>query len=155
MAAVNEAYRVLSDPGRRVVYDRSLGEVAPTGGACGPPSAVDPETRSATGADAAEPAGARRPGAGAMADDGGRAVIGSAAVLVSSIFDDPAATAKPDGIIQPGSCVEFEVNGDAREVVCGSADDIVVQSLVPLDAVCPAGTVAHRDRLGLGIACVA
>jgi hypothetical protein len=76
-------------------------------------------------------------------------------VLVSSFFDDPPGTEPPDGIIQPGSCVAFEVNGDAREVTCGSGNDVVVQSLVPLDAVCPSGTVGHRDRLWLGIACVA
>jgi hypothetical protein len=86
---------------------------------------------------------------------GAVALFGSGVVLVSSFFDDPASTARPDGIIQAGSCVEFEINGDAREVACGSGNDIVVQSIVPLDAVCPSGTVAHRDRLGLGIACVA
>ena len=44
------------------------------------------------------------------------AVIGSVAVLVSSFFSrDPEGRA-PDGILQPGSCVAFEPNGDAREV---------------------------------------
>ena len=37
----------------------------------------------------------------------------------------------------------------------GGDDDIVVAVLVPLDGVCPTGTVGHRDRQGLGIACVA
>ena len=156
MAAVNEAYRVLSDPGRRVLYDRSLDEVAPAGGAASPPfaAAPDDEERDAVPMrpNLLAPAGPARVPWRMMVV---LALVGSAVVLVSSLFDDPAATAKPDGIIQPGSCVEFEINGDAREVACGGADDIVVQSLVPLDAVCPAGTVAHRDRLGLGIACVA
>ena len=126
------------------------------GGAAGPPFGVDPDDEERYAApmrpNPLAPAGPARVPWRMMAV---LAVAGSGVVLVSSLFDDPAATAKPDGIIQPGSCVEFEVNGDAREVVCGSADDIVVQSPVPLDAVCPAGTVAHRDRLGLGIACVA
>ena len=158
MASVNEAYRVLSDPGWRVAYDRSLDEVAPAGGgAASPPFAVDPDDMEGQGAtpmrpNVLAPAGPARVPWRMM---GALALVGSGVVLVSSLFDDPAATARPDGIIQPGSCVEFEINGDAREVVCGSADDIVVESLVPLDAVCPAGTVAHRDRLGLGIACVA
>jgi molecular chaperone DnaJ len=162
MAAVNEAYRVLSDPGRRVVYDRSLDEVRPADGAASAPFAADPADR-ADSDDEVRSVPPMRPNVLAPAGParvpwrmmGVLAVVGSGVVLVSSLFDDPAATAKPDGIIQPGSCVAFEVNGDAREVVCGTADDIVVQSLVPLDAVCPAGTVAHRDRLGLGIACVA
>jgi molecular chaperone DnaJ len=157
MAAVNEAYRVLSDPGRRVVYDRSL-----DGGGTNDSSAPtapfeaepDDEERYAVPMrpNVLAPAGPARVPWRMM---GAVALLGSGVVLVSSFFDDPAGTAKPDGIIQPGSCVEFEINGDAREVVCGSGNDIVVDSLVPLDGVCPSGTVAHRDRLGLGIACVA
>jgi molecular chaperone DnaJ len=84
------------------------------------------------------------------------AVIGSAAVLLSSMFSRDPEVEQPDGILGPGSCVGFEANGDAREVVCnGAGDDIVVEVLVPLDGECPTGTVGHRDRQGLGIACVA
>ena len=84
------------------------------------------------------------------------AVIGSVAVLVSSMFSRDPKVEQPDGILRQGSCVAFEPNGDAREVTCtGGADDIVVQQLVPLDGQCPTGTVGHRDRQGLGIACVA
>ena len=83
------------------------------------------------------------------------AAIGSAAVLISSLFDDPPKEEPPDGILRPGSCVAFETNGDVREVACGSdGDDIVVEVLVPLDGICPGGTVGHRDRLSLGLACV-
>ena len=65
-------------------------------------------------------------------------------------------SSRPTASCVPGSCVAFEPNGDAREVACGQADgdDIVVEVLVPLDGTCPSGTVGHRDRLGLGIACV-
>ena len=82
------------------------------------------------------------------------AAVGSAVVLISSLFDDPPGDEPPDGILGPGSCVAFETNGDVREVACGGADDIVVEVLVPLDGICPTGTVGHRDRLGLGMACV-
>jgi molecular chaperone DnaJ len=52
--------------------------------------------------------------------------------------------------------VALEANGDAREVACtGDAGrDAVVRVLVPLDARCPDGSEPHRDRLGLGIACL-
>ncbi len=44
------------------------------------------------------------------------ALVGSALVLVSSFFDDPPSVEPPDGLLRPGSCVDFETNGDAREI---------------------------------------
>jgi hypothetical protein len=85
------------------------------------------------------------------------AAIGTGAVLVSATRDSSSGDEPPDGIIRPGSCVEIETNGDAREVACDAeaGAGLVVEVLVPLDAPCPSGTVGHRDRLGLGIACIA
>jgi hypothetical protein len=151
MVAINEAYRVLNDPGRRAVYDRSLqAPSAPTNDVDldadldvppAPPDKPNPLS----------PAGpARFPWRLAAA----AALIGSAVVLISSFLDDPPSEEPPDGVLQPGSCVAFETNGDVREVACTGEDDVVVEVLVPLDGRCPGGTVGHRDRLGLGVACV-
>ena len=85
---------------------------------------------------------------------GAAALIGSGLVLVSSFFDDPPSVEPPDGLLRPGSCVAFETNGDAREIACTGNGDVVVVVVVPLDATCPTGTVGHRDRLGLGRACI-
>ncbi len=160
MATVNEAYRVLADPGRRLLYDRSLrGEH--TGSAVGAPAQrfggdVEADDRSPTiVADRPtflSPAGPARVPWKLMAV---LAAIGTGAVLVSATRDSSSGDEPPDGIIRPGSCVEIETNGDAREVACEAGAGLVVEVLVPLDATCPSGTVGHRDRLGLGIACIA
>jgi len=148
MVAVNEAYRILADPGRRAVYDRSLTipETIPD------ELFVDAEPPVPPRDNPLSPAGPARFPWRLMVV---AAVIGSGAVLISSFFSHDPKVAPPDGILRPGSCVAFEPNGDAREVNCGGEGDIVVVQLVLLDGRCPVGTVGHRDVQGLGIACVA
>ena len=85
----------------------------------------------------------------------GGAVVGAAVVLGAAALTEPAQPPRPDNVLEPGSCVVIEANDDAREVTCaGNADDLVVVRLVPLDGRCPVGLSAHRDRQGMGIACV-
>jgi molecular chaperone DnaJ len=153
MVALNEAYRVLADPGRRAVYDRSLLTPTETGAADGD-DLLD-RMDSVVVADKPNPLSPAGPARVPWRLMLAVAAIGSAVVLISSLFDDPPQEEAPDGILSPGSCVAFETNGDVREVACGGGeDDIVVEVLVPLDGICPSGTVGHRDRLGLGLACV-
>ncbi len=155
MPALNEAYHVLSDPGRRAIYDRSLeqrpGAVVTDDWSSGPDDVEEPpivrrETRLL-------PAGPARVPWKLMLIT---AVVGSVAVLVGAAFNDPPSQETPDGILRTGSCVEIEANGDAREIACTATDvDVVVELLLPTGAECPAGLAAHRDRLGLGTACIA
>lgn len=151
MVAINEAYRVLADPGRRALYDRSL--LAPDVGVevDGDEADGEPSVTVVDKPNVLSPSGPARVPWKLMLVV---AAVGSAVVLVSSLFDDPPAAETPDGILGPGSCVAFEPNGDAREVPCDGDRDVVVELLVPLDGTCPGDTVGHRDRLGLGIACV-
>ena len=157
MAEINEAYRVLSDPGRRAVYDRSLAAAAPG------PAEVDRDEADVD----VEPLHDRpphaRPGRVLAPDGPARfpwkpmlvvAAVGSALVLVSAALADPPGEEVPDGIIRTDSCVTIELNGDAREVACTGDGDIVVELLIPTDARCPVGMQGHRDRLGLGVACI-
>jgi len=149
MVQINEAYQVLADPGRRAVYDRSLTVPASLPDELESEAEPPPEPKP----NLLSPAGPARVPWRFMAI---AAVIGTIAVLISSIYSRDPKVEQPDGFLRPGSCVAFEPNGDAREVACGGGDDdIVVAVLVPLDGVCPTGTVGHRDRQGLGIACVA
>lgn len=153
MSSINHAYHVLSDPGRRVVYDRSL----LSGSAVGPSTPRRPEPD-----DDGYVAGPARPNP--LSPDGPArfpwklmlvmGTVGSVMVLASAALADPPSQEAPDGIIRDGSCVAIETNGDAREIACTGTDDLVVDVLVPLDATCPVGLEPHRDRLGLGVACV-
>jgi len=67
----------------------------------------------------------------------------------------PAGPAPVDNLLRSGDCVAIEPNLDAREVPCtGARTDLVVVQLIPISSRCPAGTEGHRDRQGMGIACI-
>jgi molecular chaperone DnaJ len=155
MSRVNEAYRVLSEPGRRALYDRSLHAAVgatPSSVDVTDVGDVDVEPAAQPSSSPLSPAGPARIPWKLMAVT---AVLGSAVVLVAAAFTDPPADEPPDGILRTGSCIEIESNGDAREVACTGEGDTVVELLIPTGARCPVGTSAHRDRLGLGTACIA
>lgn len=145
MAEINEAYRVLGDETRRAAYDRQLdsGTV---------PRSHEPFVSSPTST-------VPRPAPGPPARIpwklmGVMAAVGIAVVIIGAALRGPETPRPPDGVLGPGSCVAIEPNGDARELNCGGDGDVVVDVVIAFDATCPTGTEPHRDRLGLGIACV-
>ena len=146
MASINEAYRVLGDPARRAVYDASLraprSDIPPAPRRS--PSAVDSPV-------VTELPPARYPWKLVLV----MFVLGVTVVLIGVALYEPAAEPPPDNLLGPGSCVEIEGNGDAREVNCtGDEDELVVAALVELDDRCPTGSAGYRDRQGRGLACV-
>ncbi len=149
MPAINEAYRVLSDPARRVVYDASQ---RPASTERGVPVSASP-TDHVVAMHPSHLGPARIPWRGLSAV----LIIGVIGVVVLAQFTEPGEPAGPDGILGVGSCVAIEPNGFAGEVPCTGdiTVDLVVDALVPFDATCPSGTDAHQDRQGMGIACTA
>lgn len=144
MAALNEAWRVLGDPARRARYDVELSRARGSAPAASPPPDVE---RGWQPTDAA----AHYPWRFVL----GLAAFGIAIVIVGVIVYHPSNTPPPpDNILGAQSCVVIEPNGDARETHCSQPHDGVVGQLVPFDAPCPDGTEAHRDRQGMGTACV-
>lgn len=144
MAAVNEAWRVLSDPGRRAVYDATL---RPASARLRPPSNDE-----------------FYPVAPGVYDDrrgrlpwGWLAMIGvmlSIFVFTASALNNDTTPPPPDGVFQPGSCADLDDNGDAIEVPCDGPHEALVQQLIPTDASCPIDATEHRDRQGLGKVCL-
>ncbi len=179
MALINEAYRVLSDPGRRVMYDATLranGSAAPLSNR-GPASSRLDDDAVRTGAESTDWVGA--PGSLHPSHVGPArvpwrtllvcGVLATVGIVVVAQFTEPSGPATPDGILRVGDCVTIDPNNDARETTCAAdagtdadagigaetAIDLVVRAFIPFDATCPGRTEPHRDRQGMGIACVA
>lgn len=153
MATINEAYHVLRDAGRRALYDRSL-RAGPAAAAAGERSAGREWADAAKGDTTPQvqfPTGPARVPWRSLLVAGTVAVVG---IVVLAQFTDPGPDPPPDNILRNGDCVEFLDNGDAREVRCTGVDDNVVRAFVAFDATCPGFTEAHRDRQGMGVACV-
>jgi molecular chaperone DnaJ len=154
MPMINEAYRVLSDPGRRAVYDAERrGRVASVAG-----------ESTANGAGSDRFAGRDVPAYQYRHPDGPARVpwrsllffsgVAIAAIVVLAQFSSPSSPGVPDGILRSGDCVEILANNDAQEVACTGTGDLVLRQFIAFDRVCPNGWQPHRDRQGMGVACV-
>ena len=113
MAAINEAYRVLGEPARRAVYDAACAAPAP------PPD---------------RPRRRRRPHRAPARSRASRchrraypwklvlvmSLLGIAVVLIGAALYRPKDPGPPDNLLEPGSCVTIEANGDARETNCAT-----------------------------------
>ncbi len=149
MAAINAAWHVLSDPGRRAVYDASRRPG---------PVATQPSSTTTSTAPGGRPTGVARD----LLDPPrfpwrvvlGLAAVGSVGVLVLSLFAQSSGPPPVDNLLTAGSCVVVEAGEVAREVPCTGAHDAVVRLLVPFDARCPSDARTLRDRQGMGWACV-
>ena len=156
MSQINEAWRVLSDPGRRAVYDaQSRGSAAsrtPSGQATnnGSFTAGVRTTSRPTVFVQPAPTPARFPWRFMLVV----ATLGIAFILVNAALTKQDTRDVPDNLINAGSCVNIAENGDAIEVSCGGTHAGVVDSLISFDGVCPSDTESHRDRQGMGQVCV-
>lgn len=152
MSAINEAYRVLSDVGRRLDYDRELrARPSPVSGsaAAGGGTAAQRPTYSTPTVPSMEPP--RFPWRFLLL----LTVVGSAAIIVVGALTEPGEPAAIDNVLRAGDCVVIEpVSGVVSEVRCDDAHDAVVESLIPFDSRCPASSETYRDRQGMGLACV-
>jgi len=157
MAAINEAWRVLSDPVARARYDADLG-----GGT--DPARRDTSAGSTHAAQTVQPRldpfaryqnPPRFPWRFILVLVG----LGAVGILIVGALTDPGEPTPIDNVIRVGSCVDIDtVRLEVDEVACdGSSDEDVdgtVEQVIPFDASCPQDLVGYRDRQGMGIACV-
>jgi len=140
MAPINEAWRVLGDPALRRAYDRSLdAEVAPP---------VDARSSPEPTLTTLPPS--QFPWRFLI----GMAVVGIVIVLIGVFTYSPPKPRPPDNVLDVGSCVVIEENGDATEVNCTDDHDGVVESRLDEGKQCPADLEPHRDSQGLGTVCI-
>ncbi len=148
MAELNEAWRVLSDPGRRALYDASLRPVTRSAPRPAEQDRLSEEIYPVAPRDEVDRAHF----------PWGWVVILSLLAIVFFVtvgaLRGPDKAPAPDNVLQPNSCVHFEPNGDAAEVACSGPHDGVVDQLVSADTSCPIDTQSHRDQQGLGKVCV-
>jgi molecular chaperone DnaJ len=138
LAPVNDAWRVLGDPALRRDYDRAL-EVS---------------ARRDVAKDVAPIPMPVPPSSFPWRFLAGLAVVGIGLVLLGVFTYQPSAPGPPDNLLESGSCVVIEDNGDAAEVNCDTDHDGVVENLIGADQQCPAPLEPHRDRQGLGVFCI-
>jgi hypothetical protein len=142
LAPINDAWRVLGDPQLRRDYDRSLD-------ADGSPPPIEGSSQSPTTTTAPLP-----PSSFPWRFLAGVAAVGIGVVVLGVLTYEPSKPGPPDNVLETGSCVVIEDNGDAAEVNCADDHDGVVESLISADEVCPVPLEPHRDQQGLGVVCV-
>lgn len=148
MPAINEAYRVLSDPGRRVVYDAGLRP---------PPSSVENGATRAPVADEIPAYRFQHPDGPARIPWRGLlffSAIAIVAIVALAQFSKPAGPPVPDNVLRVNECVEILSNGMAGEVMCTGSGDLVVRQVTSREGGCPDGSAAILDRQGMVGVCL-
>jgi hypothetical protein len=145
MAAVNEAWHVLGDPGRRAAYDATRQE---------PMTGSTPSY----GSRGTEPGSSPPVVAAPIARVPWRffAFMSVAAVglfVVGRLITGDPAPFRPDGILRSGDCLALDADALAVEVPCSDPFDGVVLQLVPFGQRCPTDQLATQDRQGMGTVC--
>ncbi len=148
MPQINEAYRVLSDPGRRAVYDAQRRSTSAPGRSPEPGGVPDDESPAYQYRYPDGPA--RVPWRSLLVVSG----IAIVAIVVLAQFSKPSGPAAPDGILRSGDCVEVVQSNLVSEVSCTGSGDLVVRQFIAFDRECSNGWLPYQDRQGMGTACV-
>jgi hypothetical protein len=147
MAAINEAWRALSDPARRVAYDATLRSPSAVGS--GPAAELDDD-------------GSFEPGHPHPVGRFGiplpwilvLGVLGVIFVFTAYAASSHRTGGKPDGLLDLGSCVSVVSAGYVVEASCSGPNDGTVVALPPSESDCPPRTERLHDRPSSQLVCV-
>jgi molecular chaperone DnaJ len=145
MAAINNAWSVLSDPVSRFDYDRQ--QRAPIGGTRDERKETE-VTNEAIRVKMTAPV--RIPWRGFLFFS----LLGVVGVFSLHAVSKPSGPNQPDLLLVAGSCVDIDREQFVTEVSCDGPHDGSVRQLVAFDRECPSDTMGHLDRQGMGKACV-
>lgn len=151
MAELNAAWRALSDPGRRRMYDASLrdGASRPTATATRRADADRLREEHYPVDRSAEPM--KFPFRW-MVFVG--IVVMVLIIIAGNFVSGTKKSPTSRGMIHAGACLQILENLDVSVVDCSEPHDGVAVSVIPFDQICPADLETHRDRQGLGFACM-
>jgi len=141
MAAVNEAWRVLSDPTRRRQYDRAQAAAAmPPQSHTAHPRWVPPEHDQVADVEEHDAVVRAMRGAPLIA-----LLLVLLAIFVVTAFAahgprTPRTAGASDGVVEVGSCVRVATGVPVDEVPCDEPHDGRAAAVVPLDLPCPPNT---------------
>jgi molecular chaperone DnaJ len=151
LAAASEAWHVLGNRDRRAAYDRRLrAQWQPR-----PPMPHHPAPAAPVGLRFDPLARYRNPPRFPWRLMASMTAIGVAMLALGVAFRRDPQQRPVDNLLGPGSCVTIAADGDVVEAHCDAPNDGVVVRLVAFGESCPPPERGHRDRQGLGIACLA
>jgi molecular chaperone DnaJ len=143
MTAVNEAWRVLSDPGRRAMYDAGLrGTQRPVPPR---PQPMDPDLFLDRPLHDSPQGVAGLVPRFAFGLPWVLVLVVLGVIFVFTAFAVSRHGGGVDGILHPGSCIDVTTGLVAREVSCSGPHDGIVERLVSPTADCPSDLVPLRD----------
>jgi hypothetical protein len=157
MAAVNEAWRVLGDPGRRRQYDWAQSDrAAAAATAAAPPRRVPTPEPEQTFSDHTDDVVSH-----AMR---GAPLIAMLVVLLlifvvtafaaRGAHNSPDGSTQPTGVVEVGSCVLVATGEPVAPVPCSEPHDGTAAAVVPLDLSCPPNTEYYVAPGGRARVCV-
>jgi hypothetical protein len=140
MTEINAAWKTLSSPQLRRVYDASV--------------FISRHSTAGSGVGKTEPVVVYSPARFPWRAMVIASVVGAVLVLIAHALTSPSVPRPIDQLLSSGSCVNIDSSLSAVEVSCSEPHDAVVEQLIAMDRSCPLEMGQFQDRQGMGVVCI-